>query len=192
LVATIALVAAEDTGTKLILPATNELIWGTVSFLLLLLVLWRVGVFKRIREALAERAARIQGNIEQAELEREESERLLAEYRKKLDSARDEANRIIQEARDAGEQVRRVILERAQEESARIIEGARQEIVAERERAAQELRREVGALAVSVAERVVGSSLDGQRQQRLIDDYIEELSRSGGPAGPGGGANGGP
>jgi F-type H+-transporting ATPase subunit b len=177
----IALLAAEKAKNPLI-PATNELIWGTVSFVLLLVILWRAGVFKRITEALARRTELIQGNIEKAEKAREEAERLVQRYRDQLNAARDEADRIIREARDQADRLRKELQEKAKEESDRIIESARAEIRAERDRAARELRREVGTLAVLVAERVVGKSLDGDRQLQLVDSYIEELAASVGPA----------
>lgn len=174
----VVLAAGQETKNPLI-PATNELVWGTVAFLLLLLILRQAGVFRRIRETLEERRQRIEGNIEQAERTRAEAEQLLADYRSKLDEARDESRRILDEARQAAEQLRADLERRAQEDANRIVENARAEIDAERERAKRDLRREVGVLAVQVAERVVGSSLDGDRQLELVDRYIEELSRAG-------------
>jgi len=174
---------AASSGTKLVLPALNELVWGTVSFVLLLLVLWRVGVFKRIREALQERAERIQGNIEKAERARAEAERLLEEYRKRLDEARDEARRILDEAREAAERLRRDMLQRAEQDANRIVEGARAEIHAERDRARRELRQEVGVLAVRLAERVLEAELDEERQLALVDSYIDVLAAGNGGGG---------
>ena len=176
-----------------ILPAANELFWGTIAFLALLVILWRFGVFKRIRELLGQRAELIEGNIEKAKTERAEAERLLHEYRDQLNSARDEADRIIREARETADRLKKELQEKAKEESDRITESARVEIRAERDRAARDLRREVGVLAVQVAERVVGGSLDGDRQLELVDSYIEELAESVGPApdaGDGSGASG--
>src|SRR4051794_14295308 len=163
--------AKEKTKNPLI-PAWNELIWGTIAFVALLVVLWRFGVFKRISEMLAERAARIEGQIKEAEQTRSDANRMLEEYKAQLAGAREEANRIIAEAREAGEQLRKDLQRKAQEEADRIVEAARAEIQGERDRAARELRREVGILAVQVAERVVGSELDGDRQLALVDSYI--------------------
>jgi F-type H+-transporting ATPase subunit b len=175
-IAILAAEAAEEKTQNPLIPATNELIWGTIAFVALLVVLWRVGVFKRITEALKERTARIEGQIEDASAKRNEAERLLEDYREQLANARTEANQIVAEAREAGDQLRRELQEKAQEESNRIVESAKAEIQAERDRAARELRREVGILAVQVAERVVGFALDEDRQRELVDSYIEELS----------------
>jgi F-type H+-transporting ATPase subunit b len=177
-----------ESSTKLVLPATNELVWGTIAFVLFLLVLWRAGVWRRLGQALDERSRRIRTNLEEAERAREEAQEVLARYRRQLDEAREEARRILDEARQAAEQARKDIRARAQEESNRMIEGARREIRAERDRAARELRREMGFLAVRVAERVVGRELDEDRHRQLIDDYIEELSAQ---TAPDGSSNGG-
>lgn len=184
-----ALLAAteEEGGHSPIIPAANELIWGTISFLALLGILWGAGVFKKIAAALEERRSRIEGNIEAAERERKEAQELLEQYRQQLAEAREETGRIIEEARRSAEELKRQLQERAEAESQRIVENARTEIRAERDRAARELRREVGTLAVQVAERIVEGSLDGDRQRALVDSYIEELTS--GPAG-GGGADG--
>jgi F-type H+-transporting ATPase subunit b len=182
--------AAEKTKNPLI-PAWNELIWGTVAFVLLLVVLWRAGVFKRISEALAERTAKIEGQIKDAEATQAEANKILEDYKRQVAGAREEANRIVAEAREAGEQLRKDLQQKAQEEANRMVESARLEIQAERERAKRELRREVGSLAVQVAERVVGSELDHDRQLSLVDSYIDELSASGASGAAGASGNGG-
>jgi F-type H+-transporting ATPase subunit b len=162
--------------TKLVLPATNELIWGTVAFLLFLLLMWRAGVWRRLGKAMDDRVVRIRTDLEKAEAARKEAEQLLQRYREQLEEARAERQRIVEEAHQRAEEVRRQLRADAEAEAQRIRESARQEIQAERARAARELRREVGQLAVDVAERIVGGSLDGERQLALVDAYIEELS----------------
>jgi F-type H+-transporting ATPase subunit b len=162
--------------TKLVLPATNELIWGSVAFLLFLLVLWRAGVWRRLGEAMDERTARIRSDLERAEKERRKAQELAEERRKQLDEAREEARQILDEARRNAEEVRKEVIARAERDAEAVRSRADEEIRAELARARVELRREVGSLAVTLAERVVGESLDGDRQLRLVDRYIEELS----------------
>jgi len=92
LIAILVAQATEEKTPNPLIPAWNELIWGTVAFVLLLVVLWRVGVFKKITEALAERTAKIEGQIEAAEAKQAEADRLLAEYRAQLATAREARN----------------------------------------------------------------------------------------------------
>jgi F-type H+-transporting ATPase subunit b len=157
-----------------ILPAWNELIWGTIAFLILLFVMYRT-VFPSVNKALADRRANIEGKLEQAERERNEAQELLEQYRRRLRDAEDETQRILEEARSNAERVRRELLAKAETDAGRELDRARQAIRAERDQAIRQLRNEVGTLAVELATRVVGDSLDRDRQLRLIDQYIDEL-----------------
>ena len=157
-----------------ILPASNELIWGTIAFLILLFLMYRT-VFPSINQAFKDRRANIEGKLEQAEKEREEAEQLLEQYRRRLRDAEDETQRILEEARSNAERVRRDLLAKAETDAGRELDRARQAIRAERDQAIRQLRNEVGTLAVELATRVVGDSLDRDRQLRLVDQYIDEL-----------------
>jgi F-type H+-transporting ATPase subunit b len=157
-----------------ILPAWNELIWGTIAFFILLFFMYRT-VWPSVDKAFKDRRANIEGKLEQAEKDREEAEGLLEQYRRRLRDAEDETQRILEEARASAERIRRGKLAEAEEESGRELERARQAIRAERDQAIRQLRNEVGTLAVELATRVVGDSLDRNRQLRLVDEYIDEL-----------------
>src|SRR5438874_6312032 len=157
---------ADSGGTKLVLPATNELIWGTVAFVLFLLLLWRAGVWKRLGEAMDERTRRIRGDLEGAEAARREAEALLREYREQLQQAREEARQIVEDSKRRADQTRQDLLHRAEQDANAVRDRAEQEIQAQLDRAKAELRRELGALSVKLAERVIGDSLDTERHLR--------------------------
>ena len=157
-----------------ILPAANELIWGTIAFLILVFVMYRT-VWPSVDKAFKDRRANIEGKLEQAEKDREEAEQLLEQYRRRLRDAEDETQRILDEARANAERVRRELRAKAEADAGRELDQARQAIRAERDQAIRQLRNEVGSLAVELATRVVGDSLDRDRQLRLIDEYIDEL-----------------
>jgi F-type H+-transporting ATPase subunit b len=161
-------------GIDLILPASNELIWGTIAFLLLLALMYRT-VWPSVTRTYQDRRANIEGKLEQAEKERIEAEELLEQYRRRLRAAEDETQRLLEEARANAERVRRDLLAKAEADAGQELDRARQAIRAERDQAIRELRTEVGTLAVELATRVVGDSLDRDRQLRLVDRYIEEL-----------------
>ena len=162
-----------------ILPASNELIWGTIAFLILLFLMYRT-VFPSVNKAFADRRANIEGKLEQAERDRAEASQLLEQYRRRLREAEDETQRILEEARANADRVRRDLLARAEADAGRELDRARQVIRAERDQAIRQLRGEVGTLAVELATRVVGDSLDRERQLRLVDQYIDELGAQGG------------
>jgi len=170
----IALLAAEDKNP--LLPSANELIYGTIAFLIVFAVLAKY-VFPRINAALASRSGKIQGDLEQAELDRQEANRLLEEYRQQLTAAREESNRIMEEAKKNAEQARKDLIARAEADANRVVARAQEEIRAERNRAIAEVRSETASLALGLAGKVIGETLDDERHRRLIDRYIEELPR---------------
>ena len=161
-----------------ILPAANELIWGTIAFLILLVLMYRT-VWPSVDKAFKDRRTNIEGKLEEAERERQEADELLEQYRRRLRDAEDETQRILEEARHNAERVRRDLLAKAEADAGRELERARQVIRSERDQAIGQLRNEVGTLAIELATRVVGDSLDRERQLRLVDQYIDELGTQG-------------
>jgi len=161
-----------------ILPDTAELIYGALAFLIVFAVLWKFA-FPALGKMLAERSDKIQGDLEKAEQSRMSAEQELAEYRAQLAGARDDANRIIEEARRTADQLRRDLQAKAEQEAQATVTRAQEEIRAERDRVFEDLRAQVGVIAVDLAGRVVGQSLDPSAHERLIDEYIEQVAESG-------------
>jgi F-type H+-transporting ATPase subunit b len=181
-IATILLLAqeevVEENQPEDLYPHLEELIVGAVAFLILFFFMWK-WVLPRVNRLLEERRARIQGELEKAEQTRREAEQLLSRYEERLKEARGESSRIIEEARKTAESVRKDMLTKAEDEARQVVARAQQEIRAERDRTFEELRGQVGELSIEVASRVIGQSLDARRQAKLVDEYIEELIRSG-------------
>jgi F-type H+-transporting ATPase subunit b len=160
-----------------------ELIIGTVAFLIVFAVLYRV-LFPRIQQTLKERTDAIEGGLERATETQKEADQTLAEYRAQLAEARHEASRLRQEAQEEGARILAELREQGQAEKDRLIASAQEQIEADRAQAIQALRTEVGALAVELAGRVVGESLDeGARQRRVVDRFLAELEGETAPAG---------
>jgi F-type H+-transporting ATPase subunit b len=161
-----------------ILPEADELIFGSLAFLLVFVVLARYA-FPRLNKGLQERRDKIRGDLEKAEDARKEAESSLERYRRQLQEARAEAGTIVEDSRKTAEQMRRDLLARAEDESRQIVAKAQEEIRAERDRAMQELRRTLAEASVDLAARVVGQELDRDRQVRLVDEYIDEVAGMG-------------
>jgi F-type H+-transporting ATPase subunit b len=156
-------------------PGAAELILAAIAFFILLIFFWK-WVLPSINKMLEERRQQIQGQLESAEQTRNQAEQELADYRSQLANARDEGNRIIEEARVTAEQLRRDIQANAEQEAQNTVARAQEEIRAERDRVFNELRTQVGDIAVELAGRVVGQSLDKQAHEKLIDDYIVQVA----------------
>jgi F-type H+-transporting ATPase subunit b len=174
-IAALLLQAEEASDKKDIYPHLSELIIGAIAFAVLFAFMSK-WVIPRINQTLEQRREKIQGDLEKAENDRAEADKLLTEYREKLSGAREEGNRIIEEARSTADAMRRDLTAKAEQEYAAILGRAQDEIRAERDRVFQELKAQVGELSLQLAGRMVGESLDRDRQLRLVDQYIEELA----------------
>lgn len=175
-------------------PHTDELIVAAIGFTIVFVFMAKF-VVPRLNKVLEERRQKIQGEMEKAEQTRTEADGILEQYREQLANAREETNRIIEEARQTAEALRKDLTEKAEQDAQAIVARAQDTIRAERERAFQDLKAQVGELSVELATRVVGESLDRERQLRLVDQYIEDLTREdgsgSGSTGGGGDAGGG-
>ena len=166
--------AAEEKINPLI-PHTAELIVGAIAFTLLFLTL-RKFVTPMFEKAFTERTNAIQGGIERAEKAQLEAQRALAQYTEQLAKAQAEAQVLREDARVQGAAIIEDLRTKAQEEAARITATAHASIEAERQQAITSLRTEVGALAVELASKIVGESLDdAARQSRVVDRFLDDL-----------------
>lgn len=171
--------AAEDAGEAAeapnpIIPAWDEVIWGSIAFLILLAVMWKFA-YPTIRKAMESRTASIQSDIDSADAAKREAQELREQYDSRLAEANAEAARIIEEARGEAERVRQERLAAIEPEIAERRLAAEADIEAARNRAMVEVRGEITALAVGAASRVVMASLDEDAHRRLVDDYIDQI-----------------
>ena len=169
--------AAEEKINPLI-PHTAELVVGAIAFTLLFLTL-RKFVVPMFEKAFTERTNAIQGGIERAEKAQLDAQRALAQYTEQLSKAQSEAQVLREEARVQGAAIIEDLRAKAQEEAARITATAHASIEAERQQAITSLRTEVGALAVELASKIVGESLDdAARASRVVERFLDELEKS--------------
>ena len=170
---------SEHSGLDLILPAADELVWGTACFVIVAFVLMKFA-FPAIRKTVEAREEKIRGDLESAESAKSEAQSQLDEYKKQLADARSEANRIIEEARQAAEQVRKDIVAKSQGEADQIVARAQEQIEAERNRTMTELQGQIADMSVELAEKVVGRAIDASAQREMVDAYIKEVAGMGG------------
>ncbi len=157
----------------------SEVVVGIILMLLVFLVMWKA-VVPAFEKMYDERYQRIEGGIRRAEQAEQEAEAVLAEYNEQLKSAREEAARIREEAKNAGAQLVAEAREKAAKESDRIVAAGRAQLEAERAQLMTELRAEIGGLATTLAGKIVGESLaDDERANRTVDRFLAELEAAG-------------
>lgn len=158
-----------------ILPATNEIIWGSISFAVLLVAMWKWGV-PAIKKGMDARTERIRSDLLAAEQAREGAEAAQADIEAQLRNARAEAASIIDQARSQADVVKADLQRRAEADIAELRARAEAEVQTARAVADDDVRREVAALAIGAAGAVVGKELESSAAQvQLIEDYINQV-----------------
>src|SRR3954452_11794338 len=158
-----------------LLPPLGEIIIGTIAFAVVVVVLFRL-VAPRFEEVFRARREAIEGGIERAEAMQAEAKAALEQYRAQLAEARTEAAQIRDAARAEGQQILEELRAQAQEESARILARGEEQLAANRQAGVNELRGQLGSLAVDLAGKVVGESLaDEARRRGTVDRFLDQL-----------------
>ena len=168
-----------SSGTDLILPAFDELLWGAVAFIVVFIVLNKFA-FPALRKQVEAREQQIQNDLEEAEKAKQEGQRQLEEYKKQIGDAKAESNRIIEEAKHQAEQVRKDLVAKAEADAKQITARAAEQLEAERGRTIQELQSTISQLSIELAEKIVNRTIDADAQKDLVDAYIKELAGANG------------
>lgn len=158
-----------------ILPATNEIIYGTASFLILFLLMWKFA-YPAVKKGMAARSARIEATLSSADKAMADAQTVLSEYRAQLTDAKNEGNRIIEEARQQADAVRKQMLARAEADVASTRMKAAEDLAAQADRLKADLTSHVKSLSLELAGKVVGANLDTETNAALVDRYIAELA----------------
>ncbi len=167
--------AAEGGDQNPLLPATYDIIWSLVCIAIIAVVFVKkvVPAFTRV---LDERTEKIEGGLQAGERARAEAAALRADIERELTEARVEAAKVREQAQEDAKAIAADVKAKAHAEADRILESAKRHIEAERQQAAATLRTDIGVLATTLAERIVGESLaEEERRQRVIDRFLDDL-----------------
>lgn len=171
----IQLATAEEGGESNFLVPNMTFVFELVSFAIIMYVMWK-WILPPINKAMTDRQEKIKAQFDEAAQLKAEAEATEKENQAQLADARAEASRIREEAREQGAQIIVQHREQAQVEAERITTNAQAQLEVERAQALNQLKGEVGAIATTLAGRIVGESLDEDaRQKRSVERFIAEL-----------------
>jgi F-type H+-transporting ATPase subunit b len=163
---------------SIITPALPEIIWGGVAFLIVAFLLMKFA-FPMLKKTVKAREDKIRDDLESAERARREAEEEKARFDAQLGDARAESNRIIDEARQAAEEVRKDVVSKAEADAAGIRAKAQDDARLATERALSDLQHRVGDLSIELAEKIVERNLDRDTQMALVESYISSVGNGG-------------
>jgi F-type H+-transporting ATPase subunit b len=148
-------------------------IWTTVSFLLLVALLYKVGL-PPILAFLAQRERQIAGQLAAAAENQKRSEELVARHNKELADVHRKAEEILTLAREEGRRTRDEIVAKADGEAGVIMERARQDLVREKSAIISEAKSEIVELVAAAAGKIVRQKLTAEHDRALIEKSLQE------------------
>jgi F-type H+-transporting ATPase subunit b len=147
------------------------LIVQILNFAIMFIIL-RKWVFVPIGNLLEKRRSAIAEGLENARVAAEARENAEEEAEKVIAEAQAKSSQIIREATERAEQQGREVLAAAEADAAKKREEALTEVEREKERMLGDLRGQVAALSMAATQKLIGESLDQQRQHALIDEFF--------------------
>lgn len=160
---------------ELLTPGTGLIIWQLIIFVLLFLLLSKLA-WKPILSSLKEREKSIQDALDTAENTRAEIAKLKADNANLLREARDERDKMLRDAREAGNRLKEEAQLAAKKSADKIIEDARAAINIEKQAAMKDIRIQVSNFSLEIAEKLLKKNLsDDSSQKALVDTYLKDL-----------------
>ena len=128
-----------------------------------------------VMNMIADRQKEIDDMYAEADRAKQQAATLRSEYEVKLSAAADEAERMVKEATARGQSRQEDILRQANAEADAIRRKASADIAQEKKKAINDAKDEIAGLAVDIAGKLVGRTLDAEDQAQLVDQFIEQL-----------------
>lgn len=147
----------------------------TIIAIFFLFLAFSYFLFNPVRKMLNDRKEKIHDELEDAKENMEYAQELKAQYEEKLKTVDKEAETILSEARRKALGNENQIIAQAKEEAARILERARVEAELEKQKMADDVKKEMIYVASIMAGKVVSASIDTTVQNRLVDETLREM-----------------
>ena len=149
-------------------------VFAIISFLILYFLLNKYA-FGPLFGIMEKRREMVNEQIRTAERNRMESEKMLAEQKEALQTAKKEAYDIIEQARVTSTRQAEEIVRLAKEDANRIKEEALRDIENEKNKAVAALRSQVSAMSVLIASKIIEKQIDEKSQKELVEQYLKEV-----------------
>ena len=145
---------------------------------ILLFLVLKHFLFKPVMKMITDRQKEIDDLYDAAGNAKASAEAMEKEYQQKLSVAAETSERLVKEAADRGRIREEEIIRQANREASAILDKAAADIAQEKKKAINDAKDEISDIAMAIAEKVVGRSLNAADQAGLVDHFIEELGET--------------
>lgn len=158
-----------------------QLYVGDMLFVMLtfLVLMWLIKLvaWKPVTKMMQDRSDKIVNDIDSAKESRTKAAELAQKRQAELDKTRDDANGIINNAKQTGQRQREQIVEDARNEASNLKSSAEKDIEQQRQEALANSRKDVASLSIDIASKIISKELNEDDQKGLVDSYIEGLGK---------------
>ena len=153
---------------------------SVLTMIAVLILFWALSyfLFNPVRQMLTGRTEKIKGELAQAADDMASAKAMKEEYESKLKDIQKEADSILADARKKAIMNENQIISEAKAEAARIMDRARVEAELEKQKAADDVKKEMVAVASLMAGKVVAGSIDATVQNELLEETLREMGES--------------
>ena len=152
------------------------MIWITVIVLFLVL---KKFFFEKVKNFMETRSNSIQDAFDSAEAVNRRADEKMQNYTKRIANVEAAGREIIRDAKIKADAQAREIIEDANKQATEIMNKAEKNIEREKQKAMEEMRKEVAALAMLAAERIVEREIQNIGQDEIVDEVINKARSTG-------------
>ena len=149
------------------------ILWTGIN-LVVLYLLMRHFLFKPVTAIMEQRAKAIKDGLSQAEAAKQQAQALQEKNEAQLAQVRDQADRIVAQAKTQGQREYDQIIASAQADAQAIRTDAQSQMEAERRQMLQDAQQQVAALALLAAAKVSGRAMDQEGDREMVEDFLRE------------------
>jgi F-type H+-transporting ATPase subunit b len=151
----------------------KEFIFYMINFLILVGVLTKF-LYKPFLGVLEERKKKIQDAFDSAEIMNKRADEKMANYTARIANVEEEGREIIKEAKQRAEAQAAEIISDANEKASQIVSAAQRQIELDKQKAMDDMKQQVAALAMMAAEKIVERDIAQIGQEQIVDEIIEQ------------------
>ena len=146
--------------------------------LMIQMLIFKKFLLNPVKKVIVDRKAKADSEIADAKKLREEAEAMKAEYEQNLQNARTEANQIVASAQKTATARGEEIVGEARAQAAALKQKAEADIAQERKKAVNEVKDEIGGIAMEIASKVVEREIKEEDHKDLIDEFIKNVGEA--------------
>lgn len=151
-----------------------QILISLINLVLLFLIVKRF-LFKPVKNILAKRQSEVDAQYNDAELAKKDAEDSRKEWQEKLSGANEEADSIIEKARDNAKNRSEKLISEAEEKADSIIRNAKTAAELEMQKAADGIKREIVEVSGALTEKMLEREINSEDHRALIDSFIKKV-----------------